>query len=483
MHDTNLDERLRSVLRQEGDGLPFTITTDELERRLLLRRRERNGRRLSLMAAGLAAVAVGAIFALSNGWLANAPVVGNDATQSPAPSTTATVAPTPIPSVDPLAALPVLTQDPGSVDVYSTENPGDPTSPDPVLSANGLDGVRMEAKEAGVKIACLGPDAKFTWGWDLDRTAVASETVTCDGTIQSLRYDVAALQPMIGQIVVFEATPRTAFRILVETFGSTNDPVPTALPSFAIPAGTVVDDVALTKGASAGGDPVAQLAGQVPPRGTYLVAMVCLGEGVARWSIGAASTQGFVTGGEVPCTGAPIGFQTEEGTPPADTDVWITTAPTNTWHIVVTDPYGKPAFIAPPLAMWPAGETPSTGGIGLGKCVSHGDGGDSCFGPFHARDGTAEVAIAAGTDVTVALEDGWRIRQARVTAASRAEVRADQLTAATIDVAFFEDGGDQLAVSLAQLPPGEWIVRVSLNATKGSDTFGALYDIPVNIAD
>ena len=101
MHDTNLEERLRSVLRQEGDGLPFTITTDELERRLVLRRRERNGRRLSLMAAGLAAVAVGAIFALSNGWLTNAPLVGTDPSPSPAPN--ASVGPTesPVPSSTP----------------------------------------------------------------------------------------------------------------------------------------------------------------------------------------------------------------------------------------------------------------------------------------------------------------------------------------------------------------------------------------------
>lgn len=101
MHDTNLDERLRSVLRQEGDGIPFTITTDELERRLLLRRRERNGRRLSLMAAGVAALAVGAIFALNNGLLANAPVVGTDATPSPAPSTSVAPSGSPAPSATP----------------------------------------------------------------------------------------------------------------------------------------------------------------------------------------------------------------------------------------------------------------------------------------------------------------------------------------------------------------------------------------------
>ena len=36
MHDGQLEERLRDVLRAEGDALPLTITTAELERRLAL---------------------------------------------------------------------------------------------------------------------------------------------------------------------------------------------------------------------------------------------------------------------------------------------------------------------------------------------------------------------------------------------------------------------------------------------------------------
>jgi hypothetical protein len=482
MHDTNLDERLRSVLRQEGDGLPFTITTDELERRLVLRRRERNGRRLSLMAAGVAAIAVGTIFALSNGWLANAPAIGTDPTPSPAPTPTATAAPTPVPSLDPLAALPVLTQSPGSLDFYSTENPGDPTNADPVLGGNALDGVHMAAREAGVNIACLGPDAKFTWGWDLDRTAVASESVTCDGTVQSHRYDVAALQPMIGQIMVFEAAPRTAYRILVETFGVTNDPVPVVLPSLATPAGKVVDDVTLSEGAQASATPVALRAGSVPPRGVYLVALVCLGEGTARWSIGAEGTRDFVAGDEISCNGAPVGFQVAEGIPPTDAKVWVTTDPANTWHIIITDPYGAPRFIAPPLFMWPGTTTQGAGGAGLGQCVSHGEGGDSCAGPYHARDGAAVVTVAVDSDVTVALQDGWTIGQARVRAASRSDVRSDPFVSAETEVAYFEKGGESVTISLTGLQPGDWVVRVMLNGTKGTDTFGGVYDIPVTIA-
>jgi hypothetical protein len=98
MHDSNLEDRLRSVLRAEGDGLSLTITTDELERRLALRRRARNGQRLSLMAAGLAAVAVGSIFAMSNGWLRNTPVIGTDASPSPAPATSPAPSVSPVPS-------------------------------------------------------------------------------------------------------------------------------------------------------------------------------------------------------------------------------------------------------------------------------------------------------------------------------------------------------------------------------------------------
>lgn len=83
MHDTNLEERLRSALRQDGDGLSLTITTEELERRLALRRRARTGQRLSLMAAGLTVLAVGTMFALSTGWL-RGPNVAADPSPSPA---------------------------------------------------------------------------------------------------------------------------------------------------------------------------------------------------------------------------------------------------------------------------------------------------------------------------------------------------------------------------------------------------------------
>lgn len=104
MHDANPEERLRSVLRQEGDGLPFTITPDELERRLALRRRARNGQRLSLLAAGVAALAVGTIFALGSGWFRDDDVAAHP---SPSPSTSANPSPAATPEPTPRGADPL----------------------------------------------------------------------------------------------------------------------------------------------------------------------------------------------------------------------------------------------------------------------------------------------------------------------------------------------------------------------------------------
>lgn len=91
MHDTRLEDRLRQVLRAEGDAVPLTLTIDRLETRLRLRRAERANRRLALVTAAALVVAVGAGggFLLSN--RATTPPVA--ASPSPSPS-----APAPTPS-------------------------------------------------------------------------------------------------------------------------------------------------------------------------------------------------------------------------------------------------------------------------------------------------------------------------------------------------------------------------------------------------
>ena len=84
MHDSQIEDRLRTVLRAEGEALPLTITPDELVRRLALRRRERNGRRMGMLAAVLAVIALGSLVATTAGWI-RMPAVGSGPEASPQP--------------------------------------------------------------------------------------------------------------------------------------------------------------------------------------------------------------------------------------------------------------------------------------------------------------------------------------------------------------------------------------------------------------
>lgn len=98
MHDVRLEDQLRSILRAEADGVPLAIGPDELERRLALRRRARQGRRLCLVAAAIAVVAIGSMVAITNGWL-RLPTVAVEPTPSPVPTDPASAPPsTPVPS-------------------------------------------------------------------------------------------------------------------------------------------------------------------------------------------------------------------------------------------------------------------------------------------------------------------------------------------------------------------------------------------------
>ena len=149
--------------------------------------------------------------------------------------------------------------------------------------------------------------------------------------------------------------------------------------------------------------------------------------------------------------------------------MWVTTEPANSWRIVVIDPYGAPSFIAPQLIMWAGADMEGAGVAGLARCVSHGEGGDSCAGVWSARDGSALVSVPVRSDVTVALGDDWTIREARVTAYLREDARSNPF-AAERDVAYFPDGGDRIIVSLADLEAGEWVIRVTGSGGKEGDS-------------
>jgi hypothetical protein len=135
MHDSQIEERLRSVLRAEGDRLPLTIATVDLERRLILRRRAAAGRRFSLVAAVIGAIAIGSVVAAGNGWL-RLPAIGVAVSPSTSPrlspstplaSPTPTVLPSAPPGASPRSDRSPLGQPYEAVLVHPV---GDPVKPD-----------------------------------------------------------------------------------------------------------------------------------------------------------------------------------------------------------------------------------------------------------------------------------------------------------------------------------------------------------------
>ena len=572
MHDQRLEDQLRGALRIEGDALPFTITEAELERRLTLRRRDRFGQRLSLMAAGVAVLAVAGIVGIGNGWV-RLPAVGVEA--SPSPSRTAAPdpgiepipgtpgrtevlrldpvilkgVPIPIdaraaaarvvattrctgagsvtlrigeesiskrcegptemvswftvldghvagaiestgtptvalllevpalgegPSPDPLATLPELDPTEGALDDWSTESAGQPNEADPTRVPFALDGVRLDARDVVLKVACLGPGARFEFGTSQDPTAIAAEEIVCDGTAREYRWHVTDRQPMLDQHMVLRATRATAYRLRVQTLGMLS-PTASALPSpAAVGYPVVIDHVHEPEAeATIGGITI----GVVPPRGAYAVSVVCLGTGDIRWEIGLHRLAG---GGVQPCDGVGRVVESMEGVPPAPMAFIVYTDADNAWRIVVGAPDDEPAFIAPSLFAWPGPEiVEGVAARALARCVAYQGAADSCGLPYHPRDGAEVVELGSDEVIGLALSDGWRIDSVVVDAIRRDTARSDPFGPSLDRVAVVEEGGREVTATLDRLDPGPWVARFMVRGSLEGASFSGVYEIPV----
>jgi len=163
MHDDRIEEQLRTILRSEGDGLSLTISASELERRLAARRRQAGGRRLSMVAAAIAALAVGSIFALSNGWL-RLPAVGIVAPPSASPARTGV--PSAVPSKAPSRTPATRSSDwlGSPVEAVLVRPIGDDARPDSfeVTRLDPLTGISVLI--ASIPGTVLPPDARLDAG-------------------------------------------------------------------------------------------------------------------------------------------------------------------------------------------------------------------------------------------------------------------------------------------------------------------------------
>ncbi|HEY6012657.1 MAG TPA: hypothetical protein VIU37_01570 [Candidatus Limnocylindrales bacterium] len=398
MHD-DVEARVRSVLRKEGDDLTLNITAQELERRLAVRRRMRAGRRMRLVAAGIAVVAIGGIVIAGNGGFGTRPVVGGR------PSANATMA-------GPSASL--------------APSPPEATSPGPAASnddgqlpCDALD--PSQASGPPPLVAAAMPGDAIGHGGTVVASEWAGRVSGTSGSWDGLPGDPDPV--VIGRTnEVFEAVSDGCFvqvtaEALLTVYAEVPKPSPTPVP-LAIVRGGVnsrVVDIA-------------------PP-------------GVGGWTVRVRAS-----------------FLTTDGSAAWSESLFRVLVP----------------FQAPMLTMSLAG---ASGGISVdGNCpsfhlASGASAADQCGGPYEPITGIDPLMIPRGSSVVLVLADGWQLEQVKVTAVD-ADLVAAGRNAPEYSMAFEDKGGPKVTTAVV-LDPGSWIVRGSLNGSRGEESFGAWYDLPV----
>jgi hypothetical protein len=333
MHDGQVEERLRTVLRAEGDHLPMTISSADLERRLLLRRRRTRGRWVSLVAAAAAVVAIVGIAALGNGWLA--PAVGTQV--SPSPS----------------IGLSRIERDTQGRLVLEIQ---------PVASGGGV--VQPLHRDltptdfvVSVKVLCLGDGSlSFT-----DRTHIKELACTKADTLDPVFQPDPILVPVIdGSFdTVLTVPPGIRYTMLVETV-----PVPDHMPNLPVPDGSISMSTETAAPAPGVGSPVPgvgsgpqqEMSGRMDGP-TEWVEVVCLGPGVVSYTLGPVDESTSGTTIETVCDGGPredeiaIDFSGDQviAVTATPTDVAFQLVATRTGPIPVAAPVVSPS-IGPAVA-------------------------------------------------------------------------------------------------------------------------------------
>ncbi len=531
MHDDELEARLRDLLGTEGDALPVTVTSEELERRLSLRRRERFGRRFGFVATSAAVIAVVSALALSSGWLGRtsigsgpspAPNVDSGHSQGPAVS---------IPSAGTCEQVdPAALQEPPTL-VMGVQ-PGDAAAIGGLRSAYRLgdrrigeegtwdhDSIGFESVLAGfgterMQVFAIDPDVCLV---GLRVVAKPSDRMG-DESIQlaeltsepsrMLEFDKPSAGEWFVQVHADFATA-SGTSAWAETFFVIDVPdcVPLDASSADLPTVALMSSFE-GDGASHSGAQVAWAwKGNVDGApGTW--------DGLAAEPDVVATAPGFdglqVTAGaclvdvraealltvfaEVPDPApTPIDLEIRrgEGSPVVD----VVPPPPGGWTVRIRAAFptvdGSEAwsetlfqvssrFPAPGLTIGPEFfEIMAEAGCPSYTLTTGASAADQCGGSFALMEGREPIIVASGAPLEFRLTDGWLIDEAR-TIAVDSELVARGEFAPEYSVDFQESVGDTLSLPIA-LDPGSWIVRITLNGHQQGDTFSAHYDIALTV--
>ncbi len=532
MPDHQVEDRVRAVLRGEGAALPLTITAEELERRLSMRRRERRNRRFSLIAAGIGAIALGSTFLASSGWL-RMPYGGPGSSSASAPGSGSPMSPVPSAASEACEII-----DPSTVNeapsLLMSTIPGNAATVGGQRSAYRLgdrqvgeegtwdhDTIGMESLLVGHPVESLevragNPDTCLT-GMRVDARPLQdpdTETTWIPGmsTGPSRGMQLPARPPAGDWFVRVHADFATipGATAWAEAFFVVEVADCTPIDTTAMPAPPPVDaavasdDTIRYDGVIAASEWGGRRLGTL---GSWAAALAGPGAIVVRpgtqpleFASAACLLDATVEGIRIDAAGEP-----EAGASPMDLPivrgsgtkvVAIHPPPVGSWALRIRSSFltadGTPGwsetvfrvesrFAAPGLTIGPEYfEIWAEARCTTYRLTSGASGDDACPAGYGLMEGREPLEGSPSIPLRFQLTEGWAIDEVRVTAVDAALVAAGQF-APEYAVSFQEDVGNVLVVPI-ELDPGAWIVRLSLNGSREGDTFGATYDVQLTVA-
>jgi hypothetical protein len=398
MHDDRLEQRLRAALRAGADDLSFTITAEELQRRLVIRRRARLGRPGTLLLTATVGIGLVGFGLLAGGWLERP-----QPNPSPVPSAPIAEASqeTPTPSSLPLPpSLPSLEAFLAPLDparIVRAQSVGLSTAPTVWSRQITGPGSTMFAPvtRAGsyrVWLACLGSD-----GVTLDAVRANPEDpaqsipITCNGATTARDIGLAA-----GDALSLATTAPTSWRIAVLAPDRAPPHAESIAKDVTAAAGRRLDGQAASERATPDYGLTAITATSLPVtslsfRDAFRIAVSCAGPGPLTYRL-VAPLNVLPAGDDWALNDVATTVECDGGTHvdvvrfPFSTgaDVWIEAPEGTAWRLAA-------AFEGPPI------QAPKDGG---GWTLGVGLGPNLIFDP---QPDTGEVGLAASNRIRVVV--------------------------------------------------------------------------------
>jgi hypothetical protein len=465
MHDVQLEDRLRQALRTEAEALPFTITADELHRRLDERRRDRINLTgiLSAAAAIVIVAGIGAVLLADRG---QTPPVGTS--PSPAPSSTpARSADSGLANVATFAAIrqaigveePVLLQG---------EDAGDPTISNDLPRTFDV-GVVPDAGFHDVAFHCVGR-GPFSVGWADPRTGEnlgSMEQPSCPEHVEVFTTD----QLPAGARLQVRASAQIAWRVVAFTPVPDNAPPMATLPTL--------EHAMLIAETSVLGEATDELVVRVPDDAEHVsIVAACAGVGSIRIFDGTLRHA-------ADCTAEGTAATVWSAVPPASLELTIeveNVGPVNSAvaayaYTLGSDPATR--FIPPHARVSGGGET-ATAVLGCGMSFELADGTnavDDCAPVHPVIPADRAIHVPAGTELTLSIP-GWRLTGLTGELVSSAELIEAEGFGVTFASLVDMDGGSD-TVTFAAPQAGDWTLKLGISATRDGDRYSVPYLVRV----